>query len=169
MKSVSTADEATQRWTTTAPATPLPSAELAAHRPTLAAAWEARAAADALDALGERADDPAAATAFRREAAEHQRRSTALLKTAMVHANHQETLRRLAEVPALATVFQSTAADGPPTAALGGAFDQIGVRAQDWWRVGAEKSAPAGGGANRVQDQIQAYFESLSKAQRERK
>lgn len=183
----STAAEATMNpedpMATTAPAsTPAPataaprapSADLAAHRPTLAAAWEARAAADALDALDAQADDPVAATALRRKAAAHQKNAVALLKVAMAHVNHREALRRLAEVPSLTGVFQPTAAEGATPPSLNSAFDRLGLRAQDWWRgVPGEKGAapPAAGpaGANKVQDQLQAYFESIAKAQRERK
>jgi hypothetical protein len=142
---------------------PEPSPELAARRPALAAAWHARAAADALDGLLDETDAAAVAELWQR-AVEQQWHVATYLKLAARQTNHREALRRLAEVPSLAAIFQPTTAEGALASPL------LGNRAQDWFKLGTTEKPPAPDSpAGKVQDQLQAYFDSISKAQQERK
>ena len=144
-------------------ASPAPTPESTARNPLATAAWHARTASELLRNAEQKKGDSVA------QAMGHQQEVAGLLNVASARVIHRAALRRLEEVPALATLFQSYAQDESTLSVLSGAWPRYGTRFHETFRASAGVGIPRDSDPVGYQEQLKAYFDAIMKAQQERR
>ncbi len=142
---------------------PVPTPESTARNPLAAAAWHARTASELLRNAELKKGDSVA------QAMGHQQEVAGFLNVASERLIHRAALRRLEEVPALATLFQSYAQDESTLSVLSGAWPRYGTRFHETFRASAGVGIPRDSDPVGYQEQLKAYFDAIMKAQQERR
>ena len=139
---------------------PAPTPEATARNPLAAAAWHARAAANAWRSLASGGKADAATVAARQQEAER------LLSAAWMALIQRAATRRLEELPSLSALFEPYAPEEPGAhAPIADSWPRYGTRFHEWMRAdpGAplRQSEPA-----EFQEPLKAYFDAIIKGKR---